>query len=116
MDKYRNRAVLYLTEIVLGVAMALAPVDSMLPMLTIVGLFLHFTYSLGMLPFHWRLAGAGSASLFGIRHDMLFIGIALAGLAAMASWPMFYSKAAYICGLFVAVSAIELLVTKREFG
>lgn len=116
MDKYRNRALLYLTEIVLGVALALAPVDGMLPMLTIVGLFLHLAYSLGMLPFHWRLAGGGSDSLFGIRNDMIFIGATLAGLAAMASWPMFNSKAAYICGLFVAVSAIELLVTKREFG
>lgn len=116
MNKYRNRAVLYLAEVALGTVLVLLPLRHDLPVLTTVGLFLHLTTSLGALPFNLRLnaIGAGSGTLFGLREHVFFAMLAGAGLVLMASWALTQSTPAYLAGVCIAASAVEALVTRAE--
>jgi hypothetical protein len=116
MNKYRNRAVLYLAEVALGAMLVLLPLRHDLPTLTTVGLFLHLTTSLGALPFNLRLnaIGMGSGTLFGLRDQVFFTVLVAAGLVLMASWALTQSIPAYLAGVFVAASGVEALVTRVE--
>jgi hypothetical protein len=118
MNKYRNRAFLYLAEVALGAALVLLPVQHDLLVLTAVGLFMHLTTSLGALPFQWRFRamGPGPGTVFGIPEQRFFKGVVVAGLALMASWFGTQSTATYLTGVFVAVSGVEALVTRGEYA
>ncbi|QGZ40010.1 hypothetical protein IP92_05956 [Pseudoduganella flava] len=116
MNKYRNRAILYLAEVTFGAVLVLLPLRHDLPVLTTVGLFLHVTTSLGALPFNLRLnaIGAGSGTLFGMREHVFFTVVIAAGLALMGAWALTQSMPAYLAGVFVAASGVEALVTRAE--
>ncbi|TWI61520.1 hypothetical protein IP91_04600 [Pseudoduganella lurida] len=111
MTKYRNRAVLYFAEAALAVGLALLPVRHDLPALTAIGLFLHLTTSLGMLPFQWRASGSDMSQMFGIPHRLVFLFVMTAGLALMAAWVLHGSTPLYLAGVFFAAAALEVLVT-----
>jgi hypothetical protein len=113
MSKYRNRVVLYFAEVALAIGLALLPVRHDLPALTAIGLFLHLTTSLGMLPFQWRPSGMGPAttSLFGLRNRVLFVAVVGIGAALMASWSFHGSTPLYLAGVFLVAAGLEVLLT-----